>query len=147
MWVDVDDELPIDNGAPQGHYWVFVMREVQALQSAVGIVTVNLGHKLLILKLDQYWKTARCRHLHLYDHRHPQFLPTFGRDCAHTPTAEPHWSRYIPGGYSPSRCIPWHGKPMMYAILAVAGCAIMFFGYDASVRCGYLKRGSSVLSG
>jgi hypothetical protein len=42
-------------------------------------------------------------------------------------------SKYIPGGYSPSRCLKLSGKPMMYAILSLAGCAIMFFGYDASV--------------
>jgi hypothetical protein len=42
-------------------------------------------------------------------------------------------SKYIPGGYSPSRCLQLSGKPMMYAILSLAGCAIMFFGYDASV--------------
>jgi hypothetical protein len=42
-------------------------------------------------------------------------------------------SKYIPGGYSPSRCLKLSGKPMIYAILSLAGCAIMFFGYDASV--------------
>ena len=42
-------------------------------------------------------------------------------------------SKYIPGGYSPSRCLKLSGKPMMYAILSLAGCAIRFFSYDASV--------------
>jgi sugar porter (SP) family MFS transporter len=42
-------------------------------------------------------------------------------------------SKYIPGGYSPARCLPLKGRKMMYAILALAGTAIIFFGYDASV--------------
>lgn len=46
---------------------------------------------------------------------------------------ESAFSRYIPGGYSPTRCLKLSGRPMMYAILSLAGCAIMFFGYDASV--------------
>ncbi|KAF3894489.1 Low-affinity glucose transporter HXT3 [Trichophyton interdigitale] len=40
---------------------------------------------------------------------------------------------YIPGGYSPSRCMKLSGMPMVYAIYAYAGCAIMFFGYDTAV--------------
>ena len=48
-------------------------------------------------------------------------------------TAESKYAAYIPGGYCPSRCIKLTGKPMMYAILGLAGIAIMFFGYDASV--------------
>jgi MFS family permease len=46
---------------------------------------------------------------------------------------EAHWARYIPGGYSKSRCLRLHGTPMMCAVLFLAGTAIMFFGYDASV--------------
>ncbi|KAH9823699.1 low-affinity glucose transporter HXT3 [Teratosphaeria destructans] len=41
--------------------------------------------------------------------------------------------RYIPGGYSRTRCLALKGRSMMYAILALAGTAIIFFGYDASV--------------
>lgn len=50
-----------------------------------------------------------------------------------TGLAESRLSKYIPGGYSPSRCLKLQGRPMMYAVLALAGCSIMFFGYDASV--------------
>jgi hypothetical protein len=57
---------------------------------------------------------------------HPQFKIL-------TVSDESSFSKYIPGGYSPSRCLKLSGKPMMYAILSLAGCAIMFFGYDASV--------------
>ncbi|KAI9689541.1 MAG: hypothetical protein M1822_010192 [Bathelium mastoideum] len=46
---------------------------------------------------------------------------------------ESQLSQYIPGGYSHSRCLKLKGKAMMFAVLAIAGCAIMFFGYDASV--------------
>ncbi|KUJ11399.1 general substrate transporter [Mollisia scopiformis] len=46
---------------------------------------------------------------------------------------ESTFSKYIPGGYSTTRCLKLTGRPMMYAILSLAGCAIMFFGYDASV--------------
>lgn len=42
-------------------------------------------------------------------------------------------SRYIPGGYSQSRCLKLKGRAMMYAVLTLAGLSIMFFGYDASV--------------
>src|ERR1700761_4660353 len=48
-------------------------------------------------------------------------------------TGESPLSKYIPGGYSPSRCLKLSGKPMVYSILLLAGTAIMFFGYDASV--------------
>lgn len=47
--------------------------------------------------------------------------------------AESRLSKYIPGGYSPSRCHKLRNRPMMYAVLALAGCSIMFFGYGASV--------------
>lgn len=46
---------------------------------------------------------------------------------------ESRLARYIPGGYSSSRCLPLKGRKMMYAVLALAGTAIIFFGYDASV--------------
>lgn len=46
---------------------------------------------------------------------------------------ESYLARYLPGGYSPSRCLRLKGRSMMYAILALAGCSILFFGYDASV--------------
>jgi MFS family permease len=42
-------------------------------------------------------------------------------------------SRWIPGGYSATRCLRLRGAPMMYAVLLLAGVSIMFFGYDASV--------------
>ncbi|KAJ9144115.1 MFS monosaccharide transporter [Pleurostoma richardsiae] len=45
---------------------------------------------------------------------------------------EAPWARYIPG-YSPKRCISLRGRPMVYAILGLAGMSILFFGYDASV--------------
>ncbi|EZF26235.1 hypothetical protein H112_01596 [Trichophyton rubrum D6] len=48
-------------------------------------------------------------------------------------TAESNLASYIPGGYSPSRCMKLSGMPMVYAIYAYAGCAIMFFGYDTAV--------------
>ncbi|EZF77285.1 hypothetical protein H105_01603 [Trichophyton soudanense CBS 452.61] len=46
---------------------------------------------------------------------------------------ESNLASYIPGGYSPSRCMKLSGMPMVYAIYAYAGCAIMFFGYDTAV--------------
>lgn len=46
---------------------------------------------------------------------------------------ESRLARYIPGGYSESRCLKLTGRSMLYAILGVAGTAIMFFGYDASI--------------
>ncbi|KAI1622833.1 low-affinity glucose transporter HXT3 [Exophiala viscosa] len=46
---------------------------------------------------------------------------------------ESRLSKYIPGGYSKSRCLKLRGRPMMYAVLLLAGISIMFFGYDASV--------------
>ncbi|KAH8797740.1 low-affinity glucose transporter HXT3 [Xylogone sp. PMI_703] len=46
---------------------------------------------------------------------------------------ESKYAAYIPGGYSPGRCLKLSGRRMIYAILSLAGCAIMFFGYDASV--------------
>ena len=47
--------------------------------------------------------------------------------------AESRLSRFIPGGYSPSRCLKFRGRLMMYAVLLLAGMSILFFGYDASV--------------
>lgn len=46
---------------------------------------------------------------------------------------ESRYAAFIPGGYSESRCIKLRGRPMMYAVMLLAGTAIMFFGYDASV--------------
>jgi len=46
---------------------------------------------------------------------------------------ESRLSKYIPGGYSSTRCLPLRGRAMMYAVLSLAGTAILFFGYDASV--------------
>ncbi|CZR65925.1 related to transporter (major facilitator superfamily) [Phialocephala subalpina] len=60
-------------------------------------------------------------------------LETVQRPAVNIYQKESTFSRYIPGGYSPTRCLKLTGKPMMYAILSLAGCAIMFFGYDASV--------------
>lgn len=48
-------------------------------------------------------------------------------------SAEPNFARYIPGGYSPSRCMKLRGRAITFAILAFAGCAITFFGYDTAV--------------
>lgn len=48
-------------------------------------------------------------------------------------TAESAWAKYIPGGYSPSRCLKLSGKPMVASILALAGTCLLFFGYDAAV--------------
>jgi hypothetical protein len=50
-----------------------------------------------------------------------------------TPEAEPYWTKYIPGGYSKSRCLKLSGKPMIMAILTLSGTCLMFFGYDAAV--------------
>ena len=63
---------------------------------------------------------------------------TWQTDCARerlSPRgiAEPSWSKYIPGAYSPSRCLSLQGRPMVWAIFALSGCAIMFFGYDTAV--------------
>ncbi|KAJ5706561.1 hypothetical protein N7488_006362 [Penicillium malachiteum] len=46
--------------------------------------------------------------------------------------SEASWAKYIPGGYSPSRCMKLRGRPMINAILLLAGVSIMFFGYDSS---------------
>ncbi|KEF59375.1 uncharacterized protein A1O9_04219 [Exophiala aquamarina CBS 119918] len=46
---------------------------------------------------------------------------------------EPKWASFIPGGYSHQRAIGLTGKPLIWVILAVSGCAILFFGYDAGV--------------
>ncbi|KAL1961541.1 hypothetical protein VTN77DRAFT_1628 [Rasamsonia byssochlamydoides] len=46
---------------------------------------------------------------------------------------ESAFAKYIPGGYSPSRCLRLRGRAMTYAIFAFAGCAITFFGYDTAV--------------
>lgn len=48
-------------------------------------------------------------------------------------TAEPQWAKYIPGGYSRSRCLKLSGMPMISCILVLAGTCILFFGYDAAV--------------
>ncbi|RAO72424.1 uncharacterized protein BHQ10_008436 [Talaromyces amestolkiae] len=45
---------------------------------------------------------------------------------------EASWSKYIPGGYSPSRCMTFRGRTMINLILLLAGISIMFFGYDSS---------------
>ncbi|KAK9235610.1 general substrate transporter [Lipomyces kononenkoae] len=47
--------------------------------------------------------------------------------------SEALFAKYIPGGFSPSRCIRLSGRSMSYAIFAFAGCAITFFGYDVAV--------------
>jgi hypothetical protein len=47
--------------------------------------------------------------------------------------AESRLAKYIPGGYSPKRCLKYRGRPMMYLVLLFAGVSILFFGYDASV--------------
>ncbi|KAJ5642475.1 low-affinity glucose transporter HXT3 [Penicillium lividum] len=46
---------------------------------------------------------------------------------------ESPYARYIPGGFSPSRCMSLEGKAMTYAIFLFSGCAILFFGYDTAV--------------
>ncbi|KAI1608930.1 MFS monosaccharide transporter [Exophiala viscosa] len=64
------------------------------------------------------------------------------RDLVHAETSgaagsyyqpEPSWAKHVPGGYSPSRCMKLRGRPMIWAIFAISGCAIMFFGYDTAV--------------
>lgn len=50
-----------------------------------------------------------------------------------TSPAESRLAKYIPGGYSPKRCLKYRGRPMMYLVLLFAGVSILFFGYDASV--------------
>ncbi|PQE11611.1 MFS monosaccharide transporter protein [Rutstroemia sp. NJR-2017a WRK4] len=61
---------------------------------------------------------------------HQEIVTASGIDIYHDESA---FSKFIPGGYSPSRCLTYSGKPMVYSILLLAGTAIMFFGYDASV--------------
>ena len=63
---------------------------------------------------------------------HDKLLRTRSRLTPCQP-AEPPWTKYIPGGYSPSRCLSLQGRPMVWAIFALSGCAIMFFGYDTAV--------------
>ncbi|OQD68386.1 hypothetical protein PENDEC_c036G00154 [Penicillium decumbens] len=46
---------------------------------------------------------------------------------------ESSFARYIPGGFSPSRCMTIRGRAMTYAIFLFSGCAILFFGYDTAV--------------
>lgn len=41
---------------------------------------------------------------------------------------ESRLSKYIPGGYSSTRCLSFRGRAMMYAVLCLAGTAILFFG-------------------
>ena len=47
--------------------------------------------------------------------------------------AEARFASYIPGGFSPSRCMGLRGRAMTYAIFLFSGCAILFFGYDTAV--------------
>ncbi|KAK5065318.1 hypothetical protein LTR84_001156 [Exophiala bonariae] len=54
-------------------------------------------------------------------------------DMEHYIQAEPAWAKYIPGGYSKSRCLKSSGKPMVASILVLAGTCLLFFGYDAAV--------------
>ncbi len=42
-------------------------------------------------------------------------------------------AKFVPLGYSPSRCINLDGRPMMYAVMLFTGAGILFFGYDAAV--------------
>lgn len=60
------------------------------------------------------------------------FLLFFHPSNKLTVSAEASWSHYIPGGYSPSRCMTFHGRTMINFILLLAGISIMFFGYDSS---------------
>ncbi|KAK5123107.1 hypothetical protein LTR85_003305 [Meristemomyces frigidus] len=62
-----------------------------------------------------------------------QAATTANNDLDSVYEPESRLARYIPGGYSPSRCLALKGRKMMYAFLALAGTAIIFFGYDASV--------------
>ena len=41
--VDVDDQLRIDDGTPQGTFWVFMMGEEEPGYFPVSVVTVDLG--------------------------------------------------------------------------------------------------------
>ena len=44
--IDIDDELPVDEGISEGHHMILVVRKKYAVQLAVGVVAVNLGHTL-----------------------------------------------------------------------------------------------------
>ncbi|OCF78294.1 hypothetical protein I204_00232 [Kwoniella mangroviensis CBS 8886] len=46
------------------------------------------------------------------------------------------WAKYFPGGYNSALQIPLKGKKMMYAIQAIGGLAILFYGYDQGVMSG-----------
>ncbi|WVW79773.1 hypothetical protein I302_101743 [Kwoniella bestiolae CBS 10118] len=53
------------------------------------------------------------------------------------PPPEPvTWAKYFPGGYNANLQIPLRGKKMMYAIQAIGGLAILFYGYDQGVMSG-----------
>ncbi|WWD16756.1 hypothetical protein CI109_101188 [Kwoniella shandongensis] len=49
------------------------------------------------------------------------------------------WARYFPGGYDPSYQLPIKGKKMMWAIQAIGGLAILFYGYDQGVMSGVVN--------
>ncbi|OCF45048.1 hypothetical protein I317_01099 [Kwoniella heveanensis CBS 569] len=46
------------------------------------------------------------------------------------------WAKFFPGGYDPKYQIPLKGTKMMYAIQAIGGLAILFYGYDQGVMSG-----------
>ncbi|WVQ94445.1 hypothetical protein IAU59_001524 [Kwoniella sp. CBS 9459] len=50
--------------------------------------------------------------------------------------AKAEWAKFFPGGYDSKYQIPLKGKGMMYAIQAIGGLAILFYGYDQGVMSG-----------
>lgn len=52
------------------------------------------------------------------------------------PPPEWKYAKFFPGGYSPSRQVPFKGQNMSWAVNIVAGIAIMFYGFDQGVMSG-----------
>ncbi|KAA1083698.1 hypothetical protein PGT21_004248 [Puccinia graminis f. sp. tritici] len=52
------------------------------------------------------------------------------------PPPEWKYAKFFPGGYSPTRQLPFKGQNMTWAVNIVAGIAIMFYGFDQGVMSG-----------
>lgn len=60
-----------------------------------------------------------------------EFIDERGRRVYKTttpPPPYPSWAKYVPGGYNKKTMLPLKGKKMMWAVKALAGIAILFFG-------------------
>ncbi|OQU97516.1 hypothetical protein CLAIMM_03441 [Cladophialophora immunda] len=102
--------------------------------------------KALPIGINQYYRTNYQCQLLTFDNLHTNVL--MGDDKVECESwevqpnvvvteqyiqAEPTWAKYIPGGYSRSRCLKLSGMPMVACILGLAGTCLLFFGYDAAV--------------